>query len=465
MKRLILVFVALFALSGVFAQNEIPLSYTLNPQNAISFPVYLRGPSPSCQPIHMTLEASYQHDDDLINVKVRYKYEKPLMKKDQYTHLWFPMSISECPYGDFSFEDHFKRNFRSKVALNEPIRAQVKVTQTTDLFKPAFQCVHGQLLNQKDLDVMVSLNEGKVIVLKIKVLDNNKPVVLKINNVIPLRARFNFPMIFNKAYLDYISNSYAITLRLPEGGCYGLNETISQYKRWNDDLKSDYGDLLNYLIDNSSSMSDKKEALRKRLQILYKYDVARKGIRETDCEELLREFDIFRTFYNKVSEGVISADSIRRLITQTAELIDNISIAKNTGNTKVCLKYKKEAEVFSNVEIEESLYKDFPEMQRLVKKFEDNRSVLESLSCPVTPPPPSCNIDGERIISSTKKINNLLNEYRLKKVKKEQEFNNIVKETDSYLKKFPDACKNNKKYKTIITQYQDAKRAYQNAIK
>ena len=76
-----------------------------------------------------------------------------------------------------------------------------------------------------------------------------------------------------------------------------------------------------------------------------------------------------------------------------------------------------------------------------------------------------CNIDQERIKSATMKINNLLNEYRVKKVKNEQTFYSIVRETDSYLKEFSDACKNNKKYQTVIQQYQDAKRAYQNAVK
>lgn len=474
MKRFVLVLIAVFALLGAFAQKEIPLSYTLNPEKAVSFPLYLRGPSTACQPILLNFDATYFPDDDLINVTIHYKYEKPLLRKNQYTHLWFPMSINETTFGEFSFEDHFKRNFRSAVALNEPIRAQVRVSQTGDLFQPAFQCIHGQLMNQKDLDVMVSLNEGKVIVLKIKVLDNNKPVILKLNNVVPLRARFNFPMIFNKSKLDYISNNYAITLRLPEGGCYGLTEVVSQYKRWNDELKTDYENLLNYLIDNRLSQTNKNEELRKRLQILSKYEPARKGLREVDCEELRREFTTFRTFYNKVADGVISADSIQHLINKLDELIDGMSIARNTGNGKTCKALKDQASQYTSLQLDESVYGEFPEMLGLVQRFNERVRMINSIKCPGGGSGGGgggggnsgrCNIDPEKIKSATTKINDLLNAYRKNKTKNEQTFNSIVRETDNYLKGFSDACKNNKKYQTIIYQYQEAKKAYQNAVK
>ena len=61
------------------------------------------------------------------------------------------------------------------------------------------------------------------------------------------------------------------------------------------------------------------------------------------------------------------------------------------------------------------------------------------------------------------KINSLLNEYRVKKVKNEQKFYAVVKEADAYLKGFSDPC--TKKYQKVIQQYQDAKKVYQNVVK
>lgn len=474
MKRLLLVLVAIFALSGAFAQKEVPLSYVLNPQTEIAFPVYLRGPASTCQPVKLELKAAYQPEYDMITVKIRPEYEKPMLKKEQYTHLWFPMSWGATQYNQLKFDEHFRSNYRSKVSLGGAIKDQITVNQTTDTLKPAFQCLHGEFVNQKDLDVMLSLKENKTIVLKIKAQDNKQPVVLKINNVIPLRARFNFPMIFNKAFLQYISNSYTITLRLPEGGCYGLNETISQYKKWNDELKVDYQNLLDYLINNGTSQAERNAALRKRLEILSKYEPARKGITEVECEELLREYATFHEYYNKVAKGVISGDSIQKMIAQMDELIDNISIAKNKGDGKTCLKYKTEAQKFNEVGIDASVYEEFPDMKKLAKLFTSRLETLNTITCPnsgrkvVTGDGGGgggCNIDVEKIKAATREINELLNKYRVSKNKNEQKYYSIVKETDAYLKTFSDACKKNKKYKTIIHQYQDAKQTYQNAVK
>jgi hypothetical protein len=281
-------------------------------------------------------------------------------------------------------------------------------------------------------------------------------------------------MIFNKAFLQYISNSYTITLRLPEGGCYGLNETISQYKKWNDELKVNYQNLLDYLINNGTSQAERNAALRKRLEILSKYEPARKGITEVECEELLREYATFHEYYNKGAKGVISGDSIQQMIAQMDELIDNISIAKNKGDGKTCLKYKMEAQKFNEVGIDASVYEEFPDMKKLAKLFTNRLETLNTITCPnsgrkvVTGDGGGgggCNIDVEKIKAATREINELLNKYRVSKNKNEQKYYSIVKETDAYLKTFSDACKKNKKYKTIIHQYQDAKQTYQNAVK
>ena len=158
------------------------------------------------------------------------------------------------------------------------------------------------------------------------------------------------------------------------------------------------------------------------------------------------------------------------MITQMDALIDDISIARNTGNGRACRKFKENAAKFNSVVFDESLYIDFPELKSLAKRFIERRELLNNFKCPGEGgggggSGSQCHIDTEKIKAATMKINKLLNEYRLKKVKNEQTFYGVVKETDSYLKGIPDACKNSKKYQTIIQQYRDAKKAYQNAVK
>lgn len=472
MKRFLLLFIALFFLSGAFAQTETSLSCVLNAQKTVNLPMILKGPESSfCQPVPLMMEVTYKPEDDLINVVIRPKYIKPLLRKEQYTHLWFPMTLGETLFQNLTFEDHFKRNFRSKVALENAINEQINVNQTTDMFKPSLQCLNGMLINQQDKDLMLSLKEGKIIVLKIKALSNSTPVVLKINNVIPLRARVDFPQFFNKSYLQYISNNFSITFRFPEGDCFGEFDRISQYKRWNSELKSDYEKLLNFLIANKSTQSDKKDNIRKRLQTLSKYETARKGIKKTDCEELLQEYTTFRTYYNKVGEGVVTADSLQRMIDDLDELIDGMSIARNTGNGKSCRAMKEKAERYNNVQLDESIYGDFPELRSLMQRFQERRRMVNSIKCPGGGDNSGgsgggrCKVDTEKIKSATMKINNLLNEYRIKKVKNDKAFNSIVKETDSYLKELPESCKKDSRYKTVIQQYQGAKKTYLDAVK
>lgn len=475
MKRFLLLFIALFFLSGAFAQTETSLNCVLNAQKTVNLPMILKGPeSSSCQPVPLMMEVTYKPEDDLINVVIRPKYIKPLLRKEQYTHLWFPMTLGETLFQNLTFEDHFRRNFRSKVALENTIYEQINVNQSTDMFKPSLQCLNGMLINQQDKDLMLSLKEGKVIVLKIRVLNSSTPVVLKINNVVPLRAWVDFPQFFNKSFLQYISNNFSITFRFPEGDCFGEFDRISQYKRWNSELKSDYEKLLNFLIANKSTQSDNKDNIRKRLQTLSKYETARKGIRKTDCEELLQEYSTFQTYYNKVGEGVVTADSLQRMIDDLDELIDGMSIARNTGNGKSCRAMKEKAERYNNIHLDESIYGDFPELRSLMQRFQERRRMVNSIKCPGGGDNSGssggsgggrCKMDTEKIKSATMKINNLLNEYRIKKVKNDKAFNSIVKETDSYLKEFPESCKKDSRYKTVIQQYQGAKKTYLDAVK
>lgn len=464
-----LVIFSFLCLNVVLSQNDVVLSYSVDPEKAQYIPVILRGPSDGCPSVPLMLEATYDAQQDIINVVIRSRYEKPMKKKDQFTHLWCPSSLSGKSFNDQLLTEHFKKMYRSKLDMTSEFKAQMKNGFTP---KPAFECVNGLLLNQKESDVMMTLAEDKVIVLKIRITNASMPTILKISNIIPIKAKYEFPQFFNKVSLQYISNSFSISLRLPESNCFGQHEMISKYRQWNESLTKDYQALLDYKIEKRDPSGISKEVVMKKLELLDKYEAARKGMVETECEELVQEYASFHRYYNKIGEGIVSADSFQRMITRMDALIDDISIARNSGNGKACRKYKESAAVFNAVEFDEALYKDFPELKSLAKRFLERRQILNSLKCPGggrgnggSGGGGHCNIDSEKIKSATMRINSLLNEYRLKKVKNEQAFYNIVKETDAYLKDFPDACKSNNQNKTVIQQYQDAKKAYQNAVK
>ena len=469
MKKYLLVFFSFFCLNLALSQNDVVLSYTVQADKTQHIPVILRGPSNDCPTVPLMLEATYDPQQDIITVTVRSRYERPLKKKDQLTHLWCPSSLSGTPFNEQMLATHFKQYYRSKLSMTTDMKSQLK-----DGFAPktAFECVNGWLLNQKDADVMMNLAPDKVIVLKIKITNASVPVILKINNVIPIKAKYDFPQFFNKVSLQYISNNFSISLRLPSSNCFGQHEMVSKYREWNEILTSDYQQLLDFKIAKKDPSGTSKEVVAKKMELLNKFEVARKGIIETDCEDLAQEFQTFFRYYDKIGEGIVTADSFQRMITRMDALIDDISIARNSGNGKACRKYKESAAVFNAVEFDEALYKDFPELKSLAKRFLERRQILNSLKCPGgggrrddSGGGGRCNIDTEKIKASTMRINNLLNEYRLKKIKNEQVFYNIVKETDAYLNDFPDACKSNSKNQTVIQQYQDAKKAYQNAVK
>lgn len=477
MRRFLLIVIALITLTTAFAQEVIPLSYTIDPQKSLNIPIILRGPSSECQVVPLTLETTYLPEEEMINVIIRNKYEKPLRKQDQYTYLWFP-PLNGFTINDLSLKNHFRRNYRSSVVVEPAMRKQLSESgYAGQSLLPAFECENGQIQNQRQTDIMLSLVPEKVLVIKIKIKDVNRPVILKLNNIIPVHSRFEYPIIFNKSYLQYITDNYSITLKVAESDCYGLNSEINRYKEWTASLKADYEQLLNYLIDNKMSSASNPEVVKRKLQLLGKYETARKGIKKTDCEELEQEYNNFRKYYNKVGEGIITADSLQRMVMELDALIDDISIARNTGNGRNCRKLKESAAKFNDVDFDENLYMEIPEMKNWAKQFLERRKLLNSFKCPGGNGGGSstgngggsgsghCSIDSEKIKGATMKINNLLNEYRIKKVKNEQAFYAIVKETDTYLKTFSDACKNNKKYQTVIKQYQDAKKAYQSAVK
>ena len=469
MRKFLLIIVSVFCLNAICAQNDVVLSYSVEPEKTQHIPIILRGPSNDCQNVPLVLEATYDSQQDIITVVMRSRYERPLKKKDWLTHLWCPSSLSGNQFNDQMLTDYFKKSYRSKLSMTADMKSQLSNGFTP---KPTFECINGWLLNEKESDLMLNLAPDRVIVLKIKITNGNIPTILKINNMIPIKAKYDFPQFFNKVALQYIANNFSISLRLPSSNCFGQHEMISKYRQWNESLTNDYQKLLDYKIEKRDPSGTSKEVVLKQLELLNKYETARKGIVESECEELMQEYTTFYRYYYKIGEGIVTADSFQRMINQMDALIDDISIARNTGNGKACRKYKENAAKFNNVVFDENLYKDFPDMKSLAKRFVERCQLLNNFKCPGDGGSGTgggggghCNIDSEKIKAATVKINNLLNEYRIKKVKNEQIFYGIVKETDAYLKDFPDACKKNKKYQTVIQQYQGAKKAYQNAVK
>lgn len=467
MRKLLLIIVSVFCLNAIYAQNDVVLSYSVEPEKTQHIPVILRGPSNDCQNVPLVLEATYDSQQDIITVVMRSRYERPLKKKDRLTHLWCPSSMRGNQLNDQMLTDYFKKSYRSKLSMTADMKSQLSNGFTP---KPTFECVNGWLLNQTESDVMLNLAPDRVLVLKIKITNGSIPTILKINNVIPIKAKYDFPQFFNKVDLQYISNNFSISLRLPSSNCFGQHEMINKYRQWNESLTNDYQKLLDYKIEKRDPSGTSKDVVLKQLELLNKYETARKGIVESECEELTQEYTTFYRYYYKIGEGIVTADSFQRMITQMDALIDDISIARNTGNGRACRKFKENAAKFNSVVFDESLYIDFPELKSLAKRFIERRELLNNFKCPGEGgggggSGSQCHIDTERIKAATMKINKLLNEYRLKKVKNEQTFYGVVKETDSYLKGIPDACKNSKKYQTIIQQYRDAKKAYQNAVK
>lgn len=463
MKKYILIFASLFCLNTVFSQKNIEISSSIEPEKTQYISVVLRGPSLDCPSVPLMLEVKYDAQTDIMNVVVRSHYEKPMKNKVELTHLWFPSSLSGTSFNEQMLREHFKQIYRSKLSLTSDMKSQLMEGFSP---KPAFECKNGLILNLKESDVMMNLFDGKVVVLKIKVDNVKMPVVLKINSIITLTAKYDFPQFFNKVTLQYISDSYSISLGLPGSNCFGQRDLVSKFKNWNENLSKDYQHLLDLMIEKKDPAGTSKEVVMRKLELMNKYEPARKGVVETDCEELAKEYTTFYGFYNKIGEGLVTTDSLQRMISKMDELIDNITIAKNTGNISTCRKYKEIADQFNNVKIETNVYDSYPEMKKLAEKFVKTRNVLNDIRCGgITPPSGSCTIDVNRIKKATKQINSLLNEYSLKNVKNEQTFNNIVKSTDAYLNEFSSSCKNSKKYKTVIQQYQGAKNAYNATVK
>lgn len=486
MRRLLILIIALLALSGVFAQQNSSLSYKLDLQETITVPVILRGPSQSCQSVPLLLDVSYQPVEEIVRVEVRYdngnnanRIKSVKMtsaeKKSKITHLLFPISWNEVTYKNMELKRYFKDNYSSKVVLEPPIREQIAYSESTDIISPAFQFLNGELQNSKNEDIVFSLTAGKKIVMEVKVSDLEKPVVLKINNVIPLRAKSEYSLQSNKFYLKYISNPLAITFNLPDDPCAKQYTVIEQYKEWNKKLNRDLGEMYSF-----DPQKDKTAIVRKKFQILHTYKDVRRGISATNCDNLQKEYATFQRNYDKIGEGLITADSLQKIFDELDELYDNAFLASNNYDGKSCKKWKQEAEKFNALNLDEDAYEDSSEEYDLVSMINERLFMINQLECRgssrpyvLTPPPTPprdprntrCNVDTKRIHDAADNINDLINMYRNEKKKDDQTFSRIVREMDEYLKSLPESCKNDEKYKPAIDEYQGFKRLYRKHVK
>lgn len=478
MKRFLSLTIALFILSGVFAQQN-PLTYKLDMQVPITVPVVLNGPDPSCLSVPLSLNVIYHPVEELITVEVKYdndknaQYVKLPKKKDQITHLWFPLSWNDVQYKFMGYKRYFQDNFSSKVVLEPPMRGQIANSGSSDLIRPAFQFINGELQNPMNEDIMLTVQGDRKIVMKVKVSDLDNSVVMKINNVIPLRAKSEFSMESNKFFLKYISNSYTITFNLPKDDCAKQYAYIEQYKQWNKELDTELGIM--YRLD---PQRDKTEILQKKLQMYYKYMDVRKGINATNCEKLRQEFDAFRQKYDNMSESLITIDSLEKIFEELDELYDEANRENNYGHGKKCNELKQKAAKFNVLGLDESAYMDFSEAFDMVLMIKDRINVINGLPCrggggssvvvetqTHTPRVSRCNVDIEKIRKATDEINTMVSKYRTEKKKDERAYTRIVKDADDYLQSLSESCKNDNKYKSFIEDYQKAKNLYEKRVK
>lgn len=487
MKRFLSLTIALFILSGVFAQQD--FTYDLNAQEPQNIALTLLGSTPYCQAVPLSLKVTFQPDKELVTVEMRAnyrdKYVMPPKKKDQYTHLWFPMTIKEVQYKDVDFSGHFKQYYGdSKAVLETSMRAQIKNSQDKDLIRPAFQCNNGQLRGKhdevlKDEDMMLSLQKDDYITLKIQVLRSNEPVVIKVNNVIPLRAQNDYPQLYgNKYFLKYISNSFTITFNLPEDECAGQREHIEKYKKLNRELKNEYKKLRTSQVNNRSD-KDKKEITRNQMHLFYQYKNAYDSIYDTDCDQLRKEFEDFSDSYNKIVEGIITPDSLHRIFNELETLYDSARTESNLYHGQKCKDLKQKAEKFKDLELDEEVYSVSSGAKDTVVMIKNRLTMIDKIECrgsggnnvsvrpkPTPTPTPTkkvkCQFDEARMAKVLREINRLWTA-NLKGEKNKNEFDEIKRKTDNYLDSLSESCKENNK--EVIESYREAVKNYLNDYK
>lgn len=441
-------------------------AYVLEPGKPQQIPVVLQGPDYECYPIKLMLEASYVQKNDMVSVTIHSQFEKVGWPWQRYTHLWCPIFSK----GEFVYymilDKYIMRELNCYLEKGVKLMTQVrKAGRESFKFENSFQCTNGELSMPWDSDVMFPLSDEQPLTLNIAVKDINAPVQLTLHNIVAAKQKTIFQKWRKILSLKYITEDVTVSFVIPESNCFGMQEQIQRYRKLNADLQKDYQELVSYMKSKSTTSGGCKECDARRMMVLEKYSSAKQDIRETQCRELAMEYDDFNKFYGWLGDGLVTPDSLRKMIAEMDQLIDDISLAKNSGNAKKCKQLKEISKKYSGVKVDADMFGEQSEMKNTVKMFMERRVLLENLRCGPEGYTGSCRIDTDKIKKATSKINKLLNDYLVRKARNEKEFVVIVKETDDYLGKFSESCKKNKKYSSVIEQYLGAKKAYKDAVK
>lgn len=461
-KKNILFFLVLFITYSLSAQKNGVDGYLLNPQQSRDTNFTLKGPDEQCSEIPIRISAIYQQEDGIIEFTVF-----PLYTGITQTHLWFPLFFSgEDFINNISIDQYFRRRYDAKIKLNKSFKRQIEdVDKKTFHLDKAIQCVNGQFTDNWNSDIILSLSSNQPLKLHIKVLNENQPVTIKLQNIVPLKAKKDFTYSHNKIRLAYIAKEITISYLIPANDCFGLQDQITQYKQLTHNLKKNY---LN--INQTSQQNDEIEFLK----LYLKYRDASRKITETSCEELAHEYNEFSKYFQWVEDKIITPDSIDILVNEMTALVEELAIAVNTNNGKRCKQLLPLVRKYDNVNLNKNTYNDVSDpnvmaVHQKVLDFLELKKTLNEFKSPGNSgytaenrPVSSCSVSIQKIVEANAKINNLFNEYLKKKTKNREQFSKIVQEADSELRNMSSSCKKNNK--TIIQQYADAKKAYQDLI-
>lgn len=470
-KKIIHILFLAFLPMLMFAQGgeDAGTPYVLEPGKTQQIPVVLQGPDYECYPVKLMLEASYVQKNDMISVIVHSKFKKIGWSWQRYTHLWCPVFQK----GEFVYymilDKYIKRELNCLPEKGIKFMSQVrKAGRQSFKFENSFQCSNGELSMQWDSDVMFPLSDDQPLTLNIAVKNINEPVQLTFHNIVAVKQKTILPNWRKIAALKYITEDATVSFVIPESNCFGMQERIQRYKKLNEELQKDYQDLVSYMKSKSTASGECKECNARRMMVLEKYASAKLDIKETQCRELANEYEDFNKFYGWLGEGIVTPDSIRKMIFEMDELIDDLARSKNKGDARTYSQLKARAKKYITVKVDADMFKEVPEMKSVVKNFMERRGLLEELCGGTGPDNGSrtpCRIDTDKIKKATSKINKLLNDYLVRKVRNDKEFALIEKDIDAYLATFSEGCKKKEKYSSAIEQYLGAKKAYKDAVK
>lgn len=456
---------------ALFAQTDKGGSekYVLEPGKPEHIPVILNGPNFKCQPVKLLLEATYQQKNDNILITIQSQFTQPLYRRYRYTHLWCPIFRDGEYVYYMALDKYFRRELDYWVERGIQFSSQIrKEGRESYKFENAFQCTNGEISMEWDKDVMYSLKGDRLLTIKIAVKNLNEPVSLTLHNLVPLKEKTILPQLRSIASLKYVADDVTVSFEIPTSDCFGTQEQIQRYRKLNEELQKDYQDLVAYMKSKSTASGKCKECDARRMMVLEKYASAKLDIKETQCKELANEYEDFNKFYGWLGEGIVTPDSICKMILEMDELIDDMAQAQNKGDVKTYSKLKARAKKYITVKVDADMFKEVPEMKSVVKNFMERRGLLEEL-CGGTGPDNEyrtpCRIDTDKIKKATSKINKLLNDYLVRKVRNDKEFALIEKDIDAYLATFSEGCKKKEKYSSAIEQYLGAKKAYKDAVK